>query len=163
MNFDQIKELIEKIDASSLKVFELNNDLVSIKMSKSDSAPVPTQPEAARQAIEPQRVESTSSIERSVVVSENGKQAEETETLENVHEITAPIVGTSYLASSPDKPPFVKAGDKIEKDQPLVIIEAMKVMNEIKSDVSGTVHKVLVEDGQPIEFGQPLVQITDTE
>lgn len=164
MNFDQIKELIEKIDASSLKVFELDNDLVSIKMSKNDSAPVPTQTETVRQATEPQRVESTSSIERSsVVVSETNQQTDEPEALENVHEITAPIVGTSYLSSSPDKPPFVRAGDQIEKGQPLVIIEAMKVMNEIKSDVSGTVHKVLVEDGQPIEFGQPLVQITDAE
>ncbi|WP_413527089.1 acetyl-CoA carboxylase biotin carboxyl carrier protein [Marinilactibacillus psychrotolerans] len=163
MNFDQIKELIEKIDASSLKIFELDNDLVSIKMSKNDSTTISAQTETPERISNSTQAGNFVSSERNAVDSEVDEQVQVAETLENIHEIGAPIVGTSYLASSPEKPPFVKAGDRVEKGQPLVIIEAMKVMNEIKSDVSGTVHKVLVEDGQPIEFGQPLIQITDVE
>lgn len=162
MKYEQIKELIDKIDASSLKVFELENDSVSLKMSKNDAAPIYTGQETAAQKPSPQPSERMTT-ERTPAVSEEVEGlTEEVEQLENVHEISAPIVGTSYLAASPDKPPFIKAGDVIEKGQPLVIIEAMKVMNEIKSDVSGKVHNILVEDGQPIEFGQPLVQLIDT-
>ncbi|WP_208558782.1 acetyl-CoA carboxylase biotin carboxyl carrier protein [Marinilactibacillus kalidii] len=159
MDFGQIKELIEKIDASSLKVFELTNESGTIKMSKNDTAPVSTEVAQPTPVAVAKPASVTPTQENTVTKPET--VSEETEDLEGIHEVTAPIVGTSYLASSPDKPPFVKVGDVIEKGQPLVIIEAMKVMNEIKSDVSGTVHKLLVEDGQPIEFGQPLVQISD--
>ncbi|MBS1813000.1 MAG: acetyl-CoA carboxylase biotin carboxyl carrier protein [Acidobacteria bacterium] len=78
---------------------------------------------------------------------------------ENLHIITSPIVGTFYRASSPTTEPFIKLGDLIEANQTLCIIEAMKLMNEIQSDVSGTVIKVLVENGQPVEYGQPLFGI----
>ncbi|MEC6747445.1 acetyl-CoA carboxylase biotin carboxyl carrier protein [Marinilactibacillus sp. XAAS-LB27] len=162
MDFGQIKELIEKIDASSLKIFELSNEAVSIKMSKNDTAAVSNEAPRPSEVVAPKPVSNASNVtDISSTVKEEVTPV--SEDLEGVHEVTAPIVGTSYLASSPDKPAFVKAGDVIEKGQPLVIIEAMKVMNEIKSDVSGTVHKVLVEDGQPIEFGQPLVQIKDVK
>ncbi|MFN7930434.1 MAG: acetyl-CoA carboxylase biotin carboxyl carrier protein [Blastocatellia bacterium] len=78
---------------------------------------------------------------------------------ENLHIIPSPIVGTFYRSSSPTAEPFVKPGDQITANQTLCIIEAMKLMNEIQSDVSGTVAKVLVENGQPVEYGQPLFGI----
>lgn len=78
---------------------------------------------------------------------------------EKLHTITSPIVGTFYRASSPTAEPFVKLGDLVEANQTLCIIEAMKLMNEIQSDVSGTVVKILVESGQPVEYGQPLFGI----
>lgn len=74
--------------------------------------------------------------------------------------ITSPMVGTFYLASSPEMPPFTKVGEKVEKDSVICIIEAMKVMNEVKAGVSGVVVEVLVENGQPIEFGTKLFRIT---
>lgn len=74
-------------------------------------------------------------------------------------EIRAPIVGTFYRAPAPDAPPYVKEGDRVEKGQVLCIIEAMKLMNEIESEVSGIVRKILVQNGEPVEYGQPLFLI----
>jgi len=82
---------------------------------------------------------------------------------ENLHTVTSPLVGTFYRAPSPDAPPFVEVGSKVQKGQVLCIIEAMKIMNEIESDVSGIVRKILVENGQPVEYGEPLFLIEVTE
>ena len=73
--------------------------------------------------------------------------------------VTAPIVGTFYAAASPEKPPFVQVGDRVEKGQVLFIIESMKLMNEVSSQVEGTVSAILVENGQPVEYGQPVMRI----
>jgi acetyl-CoA carboxylase biotin carboxyl carrier protein len=72
------------------------------------------------------------------------------------HIIKSPIVGTFYAGSSPEAGPFVRAGDKVEVGQTVCIIEAMKLMNEIEADVSGEIARVLVENGQPVEYGEPL-------
>lgn len=77
----------------------------------------------------------------------------------NIHFIKSPMVGTFYKASSPDNPPLVKVGDKVEKTTTVCILEAMKVMNEIHAEVQGTVVEVLIENGQTIEYGQPLFKI----
>lgn len=74
--------------------------------------------------------------------------------------VTSPMVGTYYSTPSPDDPQFVKVGDKIEKHSVVCIIEAMKVMNEVKAGVSGTVSEILVENGYPVEFGTKLFRIT---
>lgn len=73
--------------------------------------------------------------------------------------ITSPIVGTFYRAPAPDKPPYVENGGKVKKGQVVCIVEAMKLMNEIESEFDGTVAAILVEDGEPVEFGQPLMRI----
>jgi acetyl-CoA carboxylase biotin carboxyl carrier protein len=72
------------------------------------------------------------------------------------HTISSPMVGTFYRSSSPDSEPFVQVGSRIQAESPLCIIEAMKVMNEIKSEIAGEILEVLVENGEPVEFGQPL-------
>ena len=74
--------------------------------------------------------------------------------------IKAPIVGTFYKAPSPDAPPYVKVGDKVRKGQVVCIIEAMKLMNQIESDVEGVISEVLMENGQPVQFGQELFRLT---
>lgn len=74
----------------------------------------------------------------------------------NFKEICSPIVGTFYRKPNPNAPPYVELGDRVEKDTVVCIVEAMKVMNEIKADVKGTIKKLLVEDATPVEFGQPL-------
>jgi acetyl-CoA carboxylase biotin carboxyl carrier protein len=75
------------------------------------------------------------------------------------HQLKSPMVGTFYRAPSPGAPPFVEIGQSVTKGQTLCIIEAMKLLNEIESDASGTVKAILVENGQPVEYGQPLFTI----
>ena len=77
----------------------------------------------------------------------------------DIHGVTSPIVGTFYRAPNPDADPYVKVGDYVEKGQTLCIIEAMKLMNEIEADASGTVVKVLPENAQPVEYGEQLFKI----
>ncbi|WP_297210515.1 MULTISPECIES: acetyl-CoA carboxylase biotin carboxyl carrier protein [Thermodesulfovibrio] len=78
---------------------------------------------------------------------------------ETLHTVISPLVGTFYRSPSPDSPPFVEVGTRVEKGQVLCIIEAMKIMNEIESEVSGVIKKILVENGQPVEYGEPLFLI----
>jgi acetyl-CoA carboxylase biotin carboxyl carrier protein len=78
---------------------------------------------------------------------------------ENLHAVKSPIVGTYYEAPSPGAPPFVKVGDQVEVGQVLCIVEAMKLLNEIESDVAGEIVKMLASNGQPIEYGQELFSI----
>jgi len=77
----------------------------------------------------------------------------------NIHEILSPIVGTFYRAPSPDAQPFVQVGQSVSAGSTVCIIEAMKIMNEIESDISGKVVKILVDNGKPVEYNQPLFQI----
>jgi acetyl-CoA carboxylase biotin carboxyl carrier protein len=77
----------------------------------------------------------------------------------NLEEVKAPIVGTAYLSPEPGAPAFIKVGDHIKKDQPIMIIEAMKVMNQLKSPVSGTIKNIFVTNAKPVEFGDVLIII----
>jgi acetyl-CoA carboxylase biotin carboxyl carrier protein len=77
-------------------------------------------------------------------------------------EITSPMVGTFYRAPSPDAAPYVEVGDRVSKDSPVCIVEAMKVMNEIKAEVEGEILEILVQNGEPVEFGQPLFLVRPT-
>ena len=92
-----------------------------------------------------------------VRTSASGTRDEAPELGENQVLIKSPMVGTFYRASSPDAPPFVQEGDMVQKGQPLCIVEAMKMMNEIESDSAGRLVRILVENGQPVEYDQPLM------
>jgi acetyl-CoA carboxylase biotin carboxyl carrier protein len=74
-------------------------------------------------------------------------------------DVTSPIVGTFYASPAPDEPAFVQIGDRIQKTQTVCIIEAMKIMNEIEAEVAGELVEILVQNGQPVEFGQPLMRV----
>jgi acetyl-CoA carboxylase biotin carboxyl carrier protein len=107
-------------------------------------------PAQAVQSVSKQEVQSESIEEKPPVV------GEKTEQPSNLHKITSPMVGTFYGASSPDEDPYIKIGEKVKKDTIVCIVEAMKLFNEIEAEVSGEIVEVLVEDGQLIEYGQPL-------
>ena len=77
----------------------------------------------------------------------------------NLHYITAPLVGTFYVSPKPGEPPFIKVGDKIEAGNIICIIEAMKIFNEIESDINGTVKEVLIDDSSPVEYGQKIISV----
>ena len=79
---------------------------------------------------------------------------------EEFHVIRSPLVGTFWRRPNPDSPPFVEVGDRVEEGQPLCIIESMKVMNEIRADRAGVIREILVEDGSPVEYGEPLFKLS---
>ena len=84
----------------------------------------------------------------------------ETAPIDNKNSITSPMVGTFYRSASPDSAPFIDIGSTVKKGETLCIIEAMKILNEIESDKEGTISKILIENGQPVEYGQPLFEIS---
>ncbi|GEK90932.1 acetyl-CoA carboxylase biotin carboxyl carrier protein [Alkalibacterium kapii] len=163
MKNEEIKELIQLIDQSSLTHFEFQNASASLKLSKRDA-------DSTNQTLDSvQASEQVSTLKQESKAKQTEKTEMEVDSVEvenaedeSFHLIKSPIVGTSYLSSSPDSEPFVKAGDTVEEGQTVLIIEAMKVMNEIKSDIKGTVEEISVEDGQAIEFDQTLIKIKAT-
>ena len=89
----------------------------------------------------------------------NNDSGKEKDDLSNLHSIKAPLVGTFYLSPKPGEPSFVNVGDKIQTGQILCIIEAMKIFNEIESEVSGTIEKILIDDSSPVEYGQSIILV----
>ena len=145
MDIRKIKKLIEMLQESDLNEIEVTQGEESVKISREGSF-------ARVDSIVSQAPISTPQI--SV---QNEEIVEEKKIEGNV--VTSPIVGTFYRKPAPDKDPFIKVGDSVEAGDVLCIIEAMKMMNEIKSDYSGVIQSIEVEDGQPVEFGQSIIII----
>jgi acetyl-CoA carboxylase biotin carboxyl carrier protein len=147
MNQKEIKELVEFLVEKDIAEFELERGDVKIRVKRSQTVvSVPyVAPAAAPQAI-------AAPAPATVVAS--APDAEE-----GVEIIKSPIVGTFYEASSPGTPAFVMQGDTVAVGQVLCIVEAMKLMNEIESESAGQIVKILVSNGQPVEYGQPLFKI----
>ncbi|WP_456435797.1 acetyl-CoA carboxylase biotin carboxyl carrier protein [Thermovibrio ammonificans] len=145
---EKLEKLLKSLENSSVEELELETEglKVRVKFSRGASA-APALP--APEAQQPQEAAGSGGSEPPV---EEAKEA-------NYYVVESPMVGTFYRAPAPGAEPFVKEGDYVEKGQTLCIIEALKVMNEIESEVSGIVRKILVENGQPVEYGQPLFYI----
>lgn len=133
MNTENIKKLIKILEESGLESLSYKENDVEISISKGSAAPVAALAESVPVAASP------------AVAKEDA--------------LTSPLVGIFYLRPSPDAEPFVKEGRAVQKGDTICIIEAMKVMNEIKAKKSGTVQKIMVGDGAMVEFGQPLFLI----
>lgn len=154
MDINQIKELIEIINAS---------DIAELKIKKDDEELVIKKPTAF-----PAQVAQVAPVMPTPTVSEarpdGSSAAQNPEDMpENYVTVVAPMVGTFYRAPAPEAAPYVEVGDVVEPGQPLCIIEAMKLMNEIESEYAGRIVKVLVENAQPVEYGQPLFIIAKGE
>jgi len=144
MDIRKIKKLIEMLQESDLKEIEVSQGDESVKIVRDRSV------QANRNNI----------IQQPEVFSAEPQIQQEIETSKTQgNVITSPIVGTFYRKPSPDKDPFIRVGDTVDKGDVLCIIEAMKMMNEIKSDLSGKVISIDLEDGQPVEFGQSIITI----
>jgi len=146
MNIKEIRELIELIEQSNIEEFEMERSGVRIRISKTVTGPVVTQAPTVAGTPLPDSAEKNPTEETA-------------EKEESNHIFTAPIVGTFYLTPKPDAEPFVKAGDHVTESAVLCIIEAMKIFNQIECDVEGDIIRILVENGQPVEYGQPLFEI----
>lgn len=159
MNLNEIKDLMAQFDQSSLKEFSYKNGTDELVFSKNEAklvaetspAPQPVVVPAAAHTVAPQ-AQTTPAVE---AVSESSP----TESVAEGDLVESPLVGVAYLAAGPDKPNFVSVGDTVKKGQTLVIIEAMKVMNEIPAPKDGVVTEILVENEEMVEFGKGLVRI----
>jgi len=158
MNLEYVQNLIKIFDESS--VTDLCVEENGVKVSISRRTEVIHQ--APTQQYFQQSHPSTTAPNHVVATEPSAAPKSEVSsvvTAVNSHQILSPIVGTFYRSNSPDSPAFVQVGDKVSVGKTLCIVEAMKLMNEIESDVSGTVIKILIENGQPVEYHQPMFLI----
>jgi acetyl-CoA carboxylase biotin carboxyl carrier protein len=152
-NLDEIRELAELVNEHGFTDFEFENENIRVRLSKQVNAPVytpPLQQAPATQQLTPAAGQSGSSpAEGAPVVDEDA----------GLYKITSPIVGTFYRSPAPDKPSYVSEGSNVSPETVVCIVEAMKLMNEIQAETSGEIVKIYVENGQPVEYGQPLFGI----
>ncbi|MBP3339283.1 MAG: acetyl-CoA carboxylase biotin carboxyl carrier protein [Lachnospiraceae bacterium] len=151
MNIAEIKELVKVIDDSNLTTFELEQDGVKLVLKK--------EAVAAMKVATPVTVAApvVTAVKEEVKVEENVKEAVKEAPAGKT--INSPMVGTFYASSAPDKPAYVKVGDKVKKGQVVCIVEAMKLMNEIESEVDGEIVEILVNNEDMVEYGQPMFVI----
>lgn len=160
MNLNDIKDLMTQFDQSSLREFSYKNGTDELQFSKNEARPVPevaTQVAQAPVLATPSPVAPTSAPAETVAEEVPAPAEASVATEGNL--VESPLVGVVYLAAGPDKPAFVTVGDSVKKGQTLVIIEAMKVMNEIPAPKDGVVTEILVSNEEMVEFGKGLVRI----
>ena len=147
MDIRKVKKLMELLEQSGMAEIEIKEGEESVKISRFGNAPLTTTTVAQQPAaiVTPSQVAPTTALEKDSQVSGNV--------------ISSPMVGTYYSAPSPSAKPFVSAGQHVNKGDTVGIIEAMKIMNQIEADHSGTVVEILVKDGEAVEFGQALIVI----
>ncbi|MGG1251428.1 acetyl-CoA carboxylase biotin carboxyl carrier protein [Brevibacillus agri] len=159
MKIHEIREIIKLIDQSSINEFKLETEgaKVTLKKSSGTETVVVTQPVVQAQAAAPVAAAPVAAAP-APVAAEAPKAAPSAPAVDdaNLHKIVSPMVGTFYSAPEPGKPPYVQAGDKVNPNKVVCIVEAMKLFNEIEAEVHGEIVKVLVEDGQLVEYGQAL-------
>ncbi len=153
MEIKKIKELIDLLKDTDITDFELNEGKDSVKISKQQAASnvVVSAPVAVEAPV--QTAPFATAPENSPSAAAPAPEASLGRT------INSPMVGTFYSAPSPDADAFVKVGQKIKMGDPVCIVEAMKMFNKIESDIEGTIKQVLLKDGDPVEFDQPLFEI----
>ena len=167
MNSKEIRELVEFLIEKDIAEFELERGDVRLRVKRGAETHVVAAPIAtpiAAPMMSPIAAAAHLPVAAPVpVAAPSAAPAQESAPAaapeENLHIVKSPIVGTYYEAPSPGSPAFAKVGDTVSTGQILCIVEAMKLMNEIESDVSGEIVKILVSNGQPVEYGQPLFAI----
>jgi acetyl-CoA carboxylase biotin carboxyl carrier protein len=158
MNQKELKELIEFLIEKDIAEFELERGDVKIRVKRGVQPSAAGSPDTRYFAVHsapPAAAENAVSQAMPSPVAPPPQEATPARE-EGLHMVRSPIVGTYYESPSPGSPPFVKVGDQIEAGQVLCIVEAMKLMNEIESDAAGELVKMLVSNGQPVEYGQEL-------
>ena len=151
MDIRKVKKLIELLEESKISEIEIHEGEESVRISRHSAGPVQT-------IMQVPGTGSAATGDHSGTAVFAGQTSEMTD--EPGHVIKSPMVGTFYASPAPGSPPFVEHGQAVAKGDVLCIIEAMKIMNQIEADVGGVIKKVLAENGDPVEYGQPLFVIT---
>ena len=153
MDIRKVKKLIEMLEESDIGEIEIHEGEESVRISKQGSGlPAHAYVQVpGNQAVIPAGPGAGSGAEGAM----------QEERVPDGHQVTAPMVGIYYEAPSPGKPPFIELGKSVARGDVLCIIEAMKIMNQVESEVSGVVTRILVDNGDPVEYGQPLFVIRE--
>ncbi|MCL6631652.1 MAG: acetyl-CoA carboxylase biotin carboxyl carrier protein [Alicyclobacillus herbarius] len=167
LKFEEIRELVRLFDETNVVELNLELEGAKIRLKKAEAvlqtAPstgfVPALPAVSNQAVAPVPRVSDTAVETTEPQSTAPVAVETSVEEAGIHIVSSPMVGTFYRAPSPDAPPFVERGSKVDEKTVVCIVEAMKLMNEIEAEVKGEVVEVLAENGQLVEYGQPLFKI----
>jgi acetyl-CoA carboxylase biotin carboxyl carrier protein len=154
MELKDIQSLVKLVSNSTVDELSVEKKDFKINIKKNAPNVVAAAPMAAPQAVQVQAPAPQPAAPQAKTA--DGSEATKAESTSNQLEVKSPMIGTFYRKPSPDKPNFVEVGDEIKKGQVVCIIEAMKLFNEIESEVSGKVVKILVDDSEPVEYDQPL-------
>ena len=149
MNLDEIKSILQLMEANKLVEFEYEDDGRRLKLRRAEDRPIT---QAIPMALPISAAAPAAPASTAAPAAETARPA-------NVTEFKSPLVGTFYRSAKPDSDAFVNIGDEVGPEKVICIIEAMKVMNEIKAEMSGVVRDVLVKNGQAVEFGEPMFLI----
>ncbi|MGI8811655.1 MAG: acetyl-CoA carboxylase biotin carboxyl carrier protein [Pyrinomonadaceae bacterium] len=152
LNMTELRELAELVNEHGFTDFEFENENIRVRLSKATTAAAPQYIQAPPTAAAGQGAVPAPTKAETAAADAAAEEA-------SLFKITSPIVGTFYSSPSPDKDPYVKEGSQVTPESVVCIVEAMKLMNEIQAETTGQVVKIYVENGQPIEFGQPLFGI----
>lgn len=156
MNFKEIKELIEILDQSSLTEINIEDkgNIVNLKKEKETEIITPQVSQQPMQQIAPQQSAVSNQLD-----AQSTEETSSSQENDNLKTINAPMVGTFYKSPSPEENPYVQVGDSVSNESTVCILEAMKLFNEIQAEVTGGIAEILVEDGQMVEYGQPLFKV----
>ena len=146
MDIRKIKKLIEMLQESDLKEIEVSQGDESVRISRDNSS-------------HQEFVSKPIMVKNDPIIKSTDQQLDHVTQTISANIVTSPIVGTFYRSPSPEKDPFVKVGDSVKIGDVLCIVEAMKMMNEIKSEFDGKIASIDVEDGSPVEFGQKIITV----
>ena len=152
IDLNWIRSLIELMRESDIDTVEVSRFGTRVRISKSPPVQMAAGEFSAMPALPPATAPPAPATAAEPAAEEDAAPS-------NLHEVTSPMVGTFYRAPAPDAPSYVEVGDTIGKGQTLCILEAMKLMNELESEVAGTIHEVCVENAEPVEYGQLLFRI----
>ncbi len=158
-NLDEIRELAELVDQHGFTDFEFENENIRVRLSKTPAAQIFQTAQVGPAAVSEVKPTAAKNEAKAETPHPGAKAETEAAADESLLKITSPIVGTFYRSPSPDKDSYVQIGSKVSDDTVVCIVEAMKLMNEIQAETSGEIVKIYVENGQPVEYGQPLFGI----
>jgi acetyl-CoA carboxylase biotin carboxyl carrier protein len=158
-NMDELRELAEMVNEHGFTDFEFENENIRVRLSKTPAVQYVQPAAPAAFGAAPSAAPAAAASAPAASADTGTASAPAAESDDDLHKIASPIVGTFYRAAGPDKDPYVKEGSKVTPDTIVCIVEAMKLMNEIEAEVAGEVVKIYVENGQPVEYGQPLFGI----
>lgn len=161
LNFSELRELLAALNQTDIAELTLKSDAFELTLRKQRTTDLSAvAPSAGLTSSEPLSSVGIPAPSPATSGSENGEsKTGPAPTEANLVDITSPMVGTFYRAPAPDEPPFVEVGDRIQTGQTVCIIEAMKLMNELEAEVSGEVVEILMQNAEPVEFGQVLMRV----